>query len=743
MLLDAKDDIVSNSANGTTGATINPDTMIPELAPPLSNPSDWVVTAVGVWLPCGRTNFFDHEDDQPLLETNLLKSVRLKIPYDPDQGRGLQSSVVRRLCWVLRKDEANDPNEYSYVYFRIPLSRRTRPELDESDPDSVIFLCAPNDCGIWSHPCWDKSNFPYGIALIVSDEGLYAWVTVHSAAIDKKTVQDRLKEYVAETMLGGGFYSHQREKILEYRDSKLGVLNFFQLNLILEGLHNFMFDEHVYFYQGDNTAEESRIIAEDRYSLGQFARHITAVVSFDNATNDSKTRLCDNLGHLVSIHSQEGDAIKAIEAVVEDCLNEQTQRDLLRRFLRATAAESLQQLKWKLERCRRSLLQDMINVLHLQRDLEQVVSPDKHTSWFPPNANDVEQSHLPFNQAPMNQATEDQLRGYVMLVSAKLPLIRNIQRYAMQVLDAMVHRRRTRDFKRDLSVSSEELSEPKARELAIGEIQPYINSWSGLYDAIVDNVRGLENAVNQARSERLYEEEHRIRAEQEAVAEIERIRHYTGGSAGSEDGSTLSLSENVLALLSLIVTLMTAQNIIDGERISAELQALIGHPSLSIIAFAIVVAMFVAVVGILAYLFLFYPFVHGVFAVAKRAANFFWKMEKKYYYEFDVRCDKQIDEDEARHISCLDSECVEVTGETAGIVQRREGRGYRAEIENADEGEFRFHSLYNIYLPRRTVLRICGRDVVIPWRESWTRWPGIWRVFHTSGSFGLLTAIPF
>ena len=48
MLLDAKDDIVSNSANGTTGATINPDTMIPELAPPLSNPSDWVVTAVGV-----------------------------------------------------------------------------------------------------------------------------------------------------------------------------------------------------------------------------------------------------------------------------------------------------------------------------------------------------------------------------------------------------------------------------------------------------------------------------------------------------------------------------------------------------------------------------------------------------------------------------------------------------------------------------------------------------------------------
>src|SRR5262249_5039049 len=87
---------------------------------------------------------------------------------------------------------------------------------------------------------------------------------------------------------------------------------------------------------------------------------------------------------------------------------------VLRKFLQATATSVLQEYKRRIERCRRALLGEMLQVTHRQQPLLQVEVPDKR----------------PDRIEGVNEA---QLRGYVMLVSAKLPLLENVKLYLEEI----------------------------------------------------------------------------------------------------------------------------------------------------------------------------------------------------------------------------------------------------------------------------------------------------------------------
>src|SRR5262245_66602499 len=83
----------------------------------------------------------------------------------------------------------------------------------------------------------------------------------------------------------------------------------------------------------------------------------------------------------------------------------------LHRFVSTTSRTSLQKLKWSVESVRRSLLDQMMGVLHRQARLVQVDLGAVEYERSPELAVD---------------ATESQMRGYVLLVSTKLPLVSTV-----------------------------------------------------------------------------------------------------------------------------------------------------------------------------------------------------------------------------------------------------------------------------------------------------------------------------
>src|SRR5262249_25958463 len=139
---------------------------------------------------------------------------------------------------------------------------------------------------------------------------------------------------------------------------------------------------------------------------------------------------------------------------------------------------TLQTMKRRIERCRRALLSEMIEITHRRLPLLQVEPPD-----------DVSDRIEGVNEA--------QLRGYVMLFAAKTPLIANVLLHLDDVF----------------------------RESGLSEhADNAFRSWKLLEMAINRDVDRLEAAINQSSMDRQLFEEERIRSEQETIAELERLR---------------------------------------------------------------------------------------------------------------------------------------------------------------------------------------------------------------------------
>jgi hypothetical protein len=273
----------------------------------------------------------------------------------------------------------------------------------------------------------------------------------------------------------------------------LGILTFFQLNVLFEGLFNDALSPAVFFEQ------TSRL--ETYLSNGSAAppdganpRDRDDPVASDSAA-PHQNKLLWFVEDVVALIATTLDADKSEDRLI-----------VLRHFLAVTSRESLQKIKWSVESVRRALLDEMMGILHRQSGLVQVkLDRLGEKEWSPELA---------------TGANESQLRGYVMLAGAKLPLVANVHRFAAATAGTLLN--------------------PKLQETDFGRDLTYrIDEWRALLDALKDNVAGLEKSVEHAWMERLLYEQEQSRAEQEAMAEIERNRasRLVGGGGAAATGT--------------------------------------------------------------------------------------------------------------------------------------------------------------------------------------------------------------
>lgn len=207
----------------------------------------------------------------------------------------------------------------------------------------------------------------------------------------------------------------------------------------------------------------------------------------------------------------------------------------LHHFLAVTARESLQKLKWSVESVRRSLLDEMMGVLHRQSRLIQLdlgASPRERTPELAIGA------------------TESQLRGYVMLISAKLPLVVNVHELA-----------------RLTSVHIGQLigdTDTDQERRAVDDLAVLLENWHALLMALERNVDSLESAIEQAWMEKLLYEQEQSRSNQEAMGEIERSRRGrpSSGRVGDRAYNSLML---IFTILAVVITIQAT----DVERADA------------------------------------------------------------------------------------------------------------------------------------------------------------------------------
>jgi hypothetical protein len=588
------------------------------------------VCALGFWLPCDQANFYHHIKDK-----ELERRVALDRSY-PEENE-LDVAVMRRLVTVL---PYKDYTHYFPVYHTS--FART------SDPDAAVFIY--EQAGEKWKPNLAPDIEVHGVTLIVTASGFYLWLALYSIPqtrkhqrIDEDQVRHALEGHIRD-LVGGDYFSHfsgleddqprasiedREQSIKEYRDKHQGILTFFQLNTILEGLFNSTLDFRVFFFTDQQRGEIER--AKREYAVGKFIASITAHLPIsqrkwtesdhineehlfpehEDATlaEHEEIRIRELLFEMLTLHLEDSaakvpasaSARRMAHQLCRSYLSRLAGERLLRRFLHVTAAETLLRLKRRVERCRRALLGTMIEVTHRQQPLIQVESPDEPHDRI----------------VGVNPA---QLRGYIMLFSAKLPLIANVRFYL-----------------KELRIGDQELSEEDPVRV------PY-HTWLVLLRALVSDVRGLERALEQARTDALVHEEEQMRREEETIAEIERIQERSGQSLEPATTLAISVLSNVLAFVAVLLAMVSiVAGTPKGQPWFAGLPA-----GWSIVAYFIV-GLF-GVVVIIA----FYAIAQLLFTSTLSSLMRFHRRERSrndhYYYEMDLHVDRDMSPDIARSL---------------------------------------------------------------------------------------------
>jgi hypothetical protein len=485
------------------------------------------IVSLSLWLPVGRANFFNVSDDRELLH---LQSGTSELKCSPRTGHhpNLQVSTMRRLLEVL---------PVYYGYEDISLYEQSLELAEDTRPIKVILTLHPefDYQGIASQRRLQANGdlLQAGITsvtLTVSEDGFFTWTAADGITGDDRNevqIANALRTHIIE-LFGGNFSLRRydpdsqlsgRTAVEVYRglgesgatgngnapassekgpnnnqrpgSAPLGILTFFQMNTLLEGLINEILIPAVFF--------------EDYAFLKKWM------------SEDAGRRGFRSIGGFVDLIIVEVDA-----TLVEGRIN------ALDHFLAVTAREVLQKIKWSVESVRRGLLDEMMSVLHRQSSLTQLTLGEAE-------------------QSPEQAigANESQLRGYVMLAAAKLPLITNVARYASAActridLELKAPVTSTVGYKvfepaasrldGELTGATEDLSQVSLRDQRISaqeysDLEYQLSEWRGLLDAVQENIHGLENAIEHAWMERLLYEQEQVRAEQEAMAEIERSRN--------------------------------------------------------------------------------------------------------------------------------------------------------------------------------------------------------------------------
>lgn len=344
-----------------------------------------------------------------------------------------------------------------------------------------------------------------GITLRVDDCGFYTFIgsNVDSVALEEHIV----------TVFGGEFEVNRLEPTPDRRSSEgmeavrryngldtggvpLGVLSFHQLNVLLEGLCNqsllpAVFFEH--YKQARQWLDEHRRRSSILTHLSDFVREITT----------------------------DADATTPHGQVLT-----------LQQFM-TIARGSLQWMRRAVESVRRSLLDQMMAVSHRQARLVQ-----------------LDLAGVGYERTPemTGEATESQMRGYVMLVATKLPLLFTIADGARQAVNALDKR---------VKLEVQQAALPDGMHLHVSELESTVDGWEALLQRLCVNVGSLETAVEHDWQERLLYEQEQARSEQEAMAEIERSRRGRPESQRIGDAAYNGIML-VLTVVAVFVAIQTA-----------------------------------------------------------------------------------------------------------------------------------------------------------------------------------------
>jgi hypothetical protein len=566
----------------------------------------------GCWLPCGRTRFFDPKDRVDLLaeyEPPAVLPLWLGDGSSVVAGAKLECSVFRRLCRVLGK------RNYRYVLPIYPEGRWK--VLGHSDPIGAAFVSRqPRRL--------NGEAFDEGLTdcvLIVDADGFYSWL-LPGVSPDNKTVTQALEHHICDAV-GEDYFSHssgrngastpgtdRRSRAREgaeelevdldrYRDDDLGILTFFQINTILEGLFNSSFHPRVFFASGTDESVDDSDVTKRSYTLGTFIGGIVADTSWRPELQTAATSVPVTGSELVAKCEQLEEGKFKYQArldlgkvLMEAGLGKDARDEILREFLRDTASSCLQALQLRLERTRRALLDDLLDVTNRRHPLVQVEAPDV----------DLE---------TISDVTESQLRGYVMLISAKLPIIINVEHHLSTLI---ADKSRGEDQRVSAAVES------------------FHNSWVSLLKGIKENIHGLERAVSQSSRDRLLYEEEQVRAEQESLAELERVREDNGVEPGPGGSGTPPLIEAVFALAAVMSPFVLATS---SPWWSRGWNLLWSIPAALVIAGLVFVVIHKLVSWFMGSLLLTHM-------KAWRWTGWVFSTQRRYLYEADVRLDLHV-----------------------------------------------------------------------------------------------------
>ena len=493
-----------------------------------------------LWLPIGRENFFSPMTDPKL----LIKGPDGRLTGDCQTERHLQDrdyiphlreSVLRRLVEVL---------PYSFAYRRLTTVEFCE-EPDEADRPVAVTLTlalgvaerrSDGSSRIAQLEEADRLNrvlLAAGvrqIVLRVDENGFYTFVATcdERTTAAEKAVSDhivavfggaftvdrlstspqrrfegmnavrRYNGLAPRTTLAAGASTYAEE---EDETAPLGALSFHQLNIMVEAICNQSLLPAVFFEHYD----------ESRAWLDRTRGRVSVITELQTF----------------------------VETVIRevDARTLGGQVDVLRRFMVITRG-SLQWLTRSVDSVRRSLLDKMMAVSHRRARLIQ-----------------LDLGGIGYERTPelTGEASESQMRGYVVLIATKLPLIQNVaeciedavQRLALQVGPAA-------------PVAGQVAPDPRALPTRVRDLALLDEHWKDLLGVLRGGVASLTEAVSQDWQERLLYEQEQARSEQEAMAEIERSRRGVGDRRRGGD-----MAYNAIMLGLTMVTVLVAIPAVD------------------------------------------------------------------------------------------------------------------------------------------------------------------------------------
>jgi hypothetical protein len=423
-----------------------------------------VTSSMSLWLPVGPTNFHGPTANSwlHLLDGERGRTVARSIAIeDTSYVPRLQVSVLRRLLEVLPVSFGYEPagvcllrddGDDAPAPVAVTMTLRPKPETDrlpEGPERSANLALVRAGVDIVTVTVDEHGGYSFAARSLVAD-----W---DGADAD---VARALARHMREVF--GGDYPLDSSRISAppgvtdraRMELPQGILTFMQANLLVEGLFNWFLSPEAYV--------ERDAFGQDRGSYPPF-RRVGDIVDF------------------VAVSDYDGATPGGLAVA-------------MRRFFEVTAREVLQRLRWSVDSVRRSLLDEMMTVTHRQSTRVQL-------------------DLLSGRASPSVNATESQLRAYVALLSARLPLVAAAHDAAFNAtehLDAVIEAVGTPG-------SSTFVEDVRRLELEL-------KHWDGIVDGIRNDVQGLESAIEHAWRERLLYDQQQVRAEQEAMAEIERSR---------------------------------------------------------------------------------------------------------------------------------------------------------------------------------------------------------------------------